>query len=343
MALGIGLEFPASFAWFVHLGAPSDGAIFYAMAHDTHFGVTTLSRLLSSADMAYRYQRPLYPALARLLSLNQPGWSAFGLVVVNVIAAAIGTEMLARWARRYKRSLLWGLAFPASLGVLTAFFFDLSEALLWTLLLAAFVSHEARRMELAGVALALAVLTKETAMIAVVAFCVGWIVNGQRGLSKELAWLVVLPAGAFVGVEVALWITFGEPGLMGSSGQLTVVPFLGAYTSPASVPPKHLIEDVYLTLTVVVPAITGAVWSLSLLRQKYSALALTLFFNCLQVALMTSWSWTGLVHYGRLSMGVPLLMLLVALQRGMRKTSMLLALQTIASIVGIAFVAGTPT
>ena len=45
---------------------------------------------------AYRYQRILYPLLARALGLGQMAWIPWSLLVVNLVALAMATDFLAR-------------------------------------------------------------------------------------------------------------------------------------------------------------------------------------------------------------------------------------------------------
>jgi hypothetical protein len=44
---------------------------------------------------AYRYQRILYPLLARALALGQPAWIPWSLILISLIAQAVGTWAVA--------------------------------------------------------------------------------------------------------------------------------------------------------------------------------------------------------------------------------------------------------
>jgi len=146
LVLAIGLRSTSGFAWFVHESGHTDAPIFYAIAHDADWGVTRLE--------------PQHIA---------PGLAAFGLVAVNVLAASAGTLMLRWWSRRHGASPAWGWLFPCSLGFLTVLFFDLSEGLLWALLLSALVAYDRRAIRATALLLTLALFTKETALIIVAA------------------------------------------------------------------------------------------------------------------------------------------------------------------------------
>lgn len=334
------LAAPNGAQWFVHSGMPTDAPIFFAIAHEPDFGVPQLQALHIPVGLAYRYQRILYPLLGRLFGLFQPGLAASGLVVANVLAGAAGVEVLSRYAKRHCASVAWGWLFAGSLGFLVAFSFDLSDGLLWMLSLAALLCYEQRRIPPAAAILMLALFTKETALIIVVVL--GFDALRQRRWS-EVAWLS-LPVALFAVYQVLLRHWFGQLGFTGSQAQLDFVPFLSAYQEPpgAGLPPKHLGEFIYLTLTVVAPAVVAACWSVWRLRQRYDAVAAALVLTCLQVALMSSWSWTGFVHYSRLSMGVPLLLAWMALRERLRWMRAVVIVQAVAALIGLAFIGAGP-
>jgi hypothetical protein len=340
LALVVSMAASQGAAWFVHVGLPTDGAIFYAMAHNQDFGVAQLTAMHIPLGLAYRYQRIVYPLLARLLGLGQPEMAAFGMVAANILAAVLGTEVLSRWAEGNGLSARWGLLFPCSVGFVVAFFFDLSEGLLWALLLAALLSYEQRRIPLAAVFLTLALFTKETALIVLIALAFGAFLRREW---RALAWLG-LPLGLFTVYQGLLLQWFGTTGLTGSHDQLDVIPFLGAFTEPAGagLPPKHLGELVYLTATVIVPTVGAAIWSLRRLLSRYEPVTAALALNCLQVALMSAWSWTGFIHYSRLSLGVPLLLAWLALQGNLRWLRLGVTLQIVFALAALSMIAVGP-
>lgn len=331
---------PQGAEWFVHVGLPTDGAIFYAMAHNQDFGVAQLLAMHIPLGLAYRYQRIVYPLLARLLGLNQPEFAGFGMVAANILAAVLGTEVLSRWAEKHGLSAGWGYLFPCSLGFVVTFFFDLSEGLLWALLLAALLAHEQRRSPLAALFLALALFTKETALIVLLTLALG---ASLRREWRTLAWLS-LPLGLFALYQGLLLLWFGTTGLTGSHDQLDMIPFLGAFTEPtgAGLPPKHLGELVYLTATVIVPTVGAAIWSLRRLLSRYEPVTAALALNCLQVALMSAWSWTGFIHYSRLSLGVPLLLAWLALQGKMRWLRLGVTVQVVFALAALSLIGVGP-
>lgn len=138
--------------------------------------------------------------------------------------------------------------------------------------------------------------------------------------------------------QVLLLVLFGQTGQAGSGTQVDLAPFLGAYTVPDIVTPKSVNEIVYLTLTIVIPTVIAACWSLWALWRRYSVVAFSLLLNCVQVALMSPWSWTGFIHYGRLSMGVPLLIIWMALEHRSRAMAVVALVQTILALALLPFI-----
>lgn len=117
---------------------------------------------------AYRYARVLYPMVARMLALGQPGLIPYSMILINWLAVGGGTFFVAAWLRRRQYSPWVALVYGLGAGVFVAFRFDLTEPLCYALVALAvyfFDSTRPFRVVLAGISFALAALARETALV----------------------------------------------------------------------------------------------------------------------------------------------------------------------------------
>jgi hypothetical protein len=205
-----------------------DGQFAYAIA------VNPLGAAPLLDDPAYRYQRILYPMLARAMALGQPELVPWTLIVLNVLVLTIGTELLGQHLIRRGLRPWYGLLFVLWVGQWFALRFDLQEPLSLALALAALALLDRKRVWLAAVTFGLGGLTKDIALL----FCLGAAASAFMsrriwpgvtlllgGLLPYLLWSVVLSSifktGVFQSSAATMeWIPFNglrfcPPGLLG--------------------------------------------------------------------------------------------------------------------------------
>ena len=168
---------------------------------------------------AYRYQRILYPLLARLLALGQPGIVPWTLITVNLLAQVGGVLAVEAWLHAQGVSRWYALTYGLWVGLVVSVRLDLNEPLSYALIAAAFVAQHRGRVWLAATCLLLATFAKETALVFWVA---------QMALAVlDRNWRALFIFGAaelpFVFWQVALWRWFGVVAL--SSGGWMATPF----------------------------------------------------------------------------------------------------------------------
>jgi glycosyltransferase involved in cell wall biosynthesis len=134
----------------------------------------------------YRGKRLLYPLLAWVTGLGQPQLIVWTLGLLNVGSIAGAAGLVAQWAQLEQRNPRWGLAVLALPGYWITLTLSTADLLATTLLLAAAVAWRQRRPAGLSAALAGAVLTRETALLA-------WAASGLATLSeRRWHWLVPL-------------------------------------------------------------------------------------------------------------------------------------------------------
>jgi hypothetical protein len=179
---------------------------------------------------AYRYQRILYPLLARLLALGQEAWILYALPLVNLIALGAGTWLTERILRRYRMSRWYALTYGLYAGQLMSVRLNLNEPLSYTLVLAGILAAERDRWRWGVLFFTLAALAKETALVFVGGYLLFLLARRQWGRFAGLALGVGLPFLAWQGV---LWAWLGRPGLGSGGAGATgweLVPYRGLWS-----------------------------------------------------------------------------------------------------------------
>ena len=172
-----------------------DGRFFFAQAIDPlYLGDTTNARQLDFE--LYRGQRMFFPLLIGLGGLAPAPAIPWMMLVVNVLAYAVGTAATAEIARQQGGSRWWGLAFPLNASLIMAVLIGGAGVLALALALAATAAVGNGRTGSAAGLFALSVLTRE-----VMVLYLGGVVLFEWWRTKRLPWLL---GGAPV-VAFSLW------------------------------------------------------------------------------------------------------------------------------------------
>jgi len=188
-----------------------DGQFYYRLAlapwnFSTHlYGITI--------DTPIRFQRIGYPAVAWVVSFGRHSLTPLALVVVNIVALGALGLACGRWAQLLGRHALWGLLPASYFGFIYSLSRDLTEILAAALLVGGLVAVRTRRPVIAGLALAGAVLTRETALLFVFSYGVLRLIEIARRNVKigheDLTWTLPLLVFALwqltVRVSAGVW------------------------------------------------------------------------------------------------------------------------------------------
>ena len=201
-----------------------DGQFAYQIARDPLNGWTKID------VPAYRYQRIVYPIVARMLALGHADLVPWTLIVVNIMALTAGVWLTEEILLHFDVSRWYALIYGLSAGTLMSVRLNLTEPLAYALAQAGVLLALKDCWRWAAVVLALAALTKE--MTLAVAAGLGLVYLFQRKWSTLLTFsvIVLLP---FVIWQIVLWQWFGQPGI-GSGGALAtpfeIVPLRGLWS-----------------------------------------------------------------------------------------------------------------
>jgi hypothetical protein len=291
-----------------------DSQFFYYMALDP-----VNARYYMDAN-TYRYTRILYPMVARVLALGQPGLIPYTLILVNWLALAGGTAALAAWLRRKNVSPWFALVYGLYPGLFFGLQRDLSEPLAYSLVALAVLLFDRAPGEgrvgtsllPAAVVFALAALTRETTALFTVIYGASLVLRGP-GVAAwreriEANWRRALLFLAIALVPLAAWKGFllvwlgpqGDAGL-----QFTALPFQGIWHWRDSSAVHDKADQIR---SVVIPGvICGAVAVYALARRIVRRDVIALLAHVLLfVVFMQAASYANFSGSGRISTGVVL-------------------------------------
>lgn len=142
----------------------------------------------------YRGKRLLYPLLAWLLGLGQPGLIVWTMGLINVTCIGLAAGVVASWAQLHQRSPQWGLAVLALPGYWITLTLNTADLLATTLMLATGLFWRQQALRTCWACLSAALLTRETALLA-------WAATGLSALwERRWRWLPLLAL-----VPLPLW------------------------------------------------------------------------------------------------------------------------------------------
>jgi hypothetical protein len=278
-----------------------DGQFFLYIAQDPREAAPYLD------DPAYRYGRIFYPILARALALGRQDAIPFMLVVINVMAVALGAWAVAKWLHRRGVSAWFALLFAVFPGVFIAVQLDLSEALAYSLTALALVVFDERRLGrllVSAAVFALAGLTREGALLFALVWAGTLVVGRRRREAALFASVAFLPYLVFRLVFLRLWLgAVGVP----SGRAPSLVPFAGI---TAFYPWRAY--DLQTVYTVVLPGLFClALAAVALYRGARLPEVWALLLNAIVfVVFLPKDSMVNFTAAGRISTGVVLALLL---------------------------------
>jgi hypothetical protein len=216
-----------------------DGQFYYYIALDP---ARAHDYIRSPDSASYRYERILYPMLARFAALERPAAVPWAMLLINLLACFGGVLALGRWLRRRGTTPWLAALYGLYPGMLIALQFDVTEPLAYGLVALAVYLFDfggRRGVTAAGLAFGLAALARETTLVFALLFGMS-IVAGRPNASPQrdarsragqalgfLA-LALVPFLIWIAVDYS-WL--GVPNAAAAS-ILDPIPFGGAFSGP---------------------------------------------------------------------------------------------------------------
>jgi len=176
---------------------------------------------------AYRYQRILYPLLARSLALGQEALIPWTLLGINWIVHGLATLGVSWVLHKHNVRTVYALGYGLWVGLISSVGLDLHEPLAYGLIVGAWVLKEKRHENAFALLLVIALFAKETTLLFwFAALFPAW---KQRSSNRSFM-LLALGGLLFAFMQWWLWVVFGSVGI-GSGGDMAsgfeLIPFMG--------------------------------------------------------------------------------------------------------------------
>lgn len=231
---------------------------------------------------AYRYQRILYPLLARCLSLGNERLLPWMLILINLIALPAGTALTEAILVQQGLSRWYALTYGLFIGLLMPVRLDLTEPLAYLLVQAAVLAFRRQRLGLGAVWFALAALTRETTLLFVGGYALSLL--AARRWRAALGWTGAV-VGPFLAWQIVLYLWLGSWGV-GSGGAFAtpfeVIPFRGWWIIARFNPAGFLVMSLLVLPLALLPAVFALLTaSRALLKGERGAEVWALFTHAL--------------------------------------------------------------
>lgn len=266
---------------------------------------------------AYRYQRILYPILARVIAVGDGSIIPWVLLVINVAAHTIGTWAVMQFLVDHGLWRGYALIYGLWVGLVVGVGLDLSGPMSYALVVTGWLLYHRERFLLAASLIGLALFTKETSLLFWFPLLLSEVLNKQR---RHAISLLIAGGIVFAGWQFWLWLEFGSPGL-GSGGAMATpfewIPFMGLWRiGPISIAAL----GIYILMfgpTIVLPSIWGVFNSLRALRrdEKYAE-TWALLINSLFIVFMPFSTFREPLSILRVATGLVVTTILYAAKRG---------------------------
>lgn len=269
----------------------ADGSIFFAFATDPAGTAGQHPRL--------RIARMLYPLAARALTfghVDQVGWS---LLLINLAAIVLGTELMHHLLARRGLSPWFALVYGAWGGLGSALLHGTAEALGYLCVLAGIEAQDRDHPVLAGLAFLSGAVTRETTLVLAVPYLL--LSRRDRPAFRLVALAVLGGWGAWLAI-----VTMLGSGPILPSGAQPQIPLAGFLST-------RLLDLPVTLVYIIAPALLVLGWAArELWRRPADASLWAAFLNALLILEFREGNAEIFWHSGRLSTGFVAAILLAA-------------------------------
>jgi hypothetical protein len=270
-----------------------DGQFFYYAARDPFIR----GEAWRCMDVpAYRYVRIIYPWLAALLALGDPGLIFYTLVLVNLAGILMGSYFVLRWLQDKGMNPWYAVFYGLLSGFFLCIFRDLAGPVAMGLLVGGLYFFSVRKLFWGGSLLGAALLTREVVLIVPVVFLLFALLRRQSG---RRIWAII-----FSFVPLLLWSgyvfsRFGMYPLREGGGNFGG-PLSGViiYVKTLLAIPGRVSEKVYLAVFLVVCLFSLLLAIREVVRSRDEISVSFLIFSLFPIFLTTS-IWVEPWSYGR--------------------------------------------
>lgn len=202
---------------------PSGTIVFQGYGYDGQYNFYIVKDLIFKGTFtdAFRYQRVLYPALIKFISMGSDKFLPISFILVNLISIFFGMFYLRKLIgklRMHNLLILYGL----NLGFILGTLYDLGTPLAISFIVVSFYFLQQKKLWLTSLSLAFSLLTTENALLVIIPLFFYFIWkkefrNSIYLLVSFIPWLLW---------QLILWRQFGIIPILSSAGAITF-PFYG--------------------------------------------------------------------------------------------------------------------
>ncbi|HLJ81036.1 MAG TPA: hypothetical protein VKT52_06085 [Ktedonobacterales bacterium] len=242
---------------------------------------------------AYRYERILYPLVARALALGQSALIPYTLILVNILAISGGALLLAYWLRRRGVSPWLALLYGLYSGLFIGYRRDLTEPLGYGLVILAISCFDVwrRRALWTGLVFGLAALAREATLLFAVVYVAALLFESPSPATdshtritsylqrirhnwRPAALMLALAVGPFLAYKVFLTLWLGTSGTPTSLFP-SLIPFSGLILMLQ--PQRHTLVQLFLVCAPGLVCFALSLWAI--LRRRATVEIWALFAN----------------------------------------------------------------
>jgi hypothetical protein len=290
-----------------------DGQFYYFLALRPQYFLSCVHPTLACPIDApvYRMQRVLFPMTAKILSLGNPSLLPLAFLEINVVSILVCVAVAGQWFAEAGLSRWLGLAAGLCCGQLIGLLRDVPDpyGVMWFVLTLYLLQR--RRVVLAALCGAAALLTREQFLLFLPLLALPWIFERRWGLLAQSA---LITFGPFIVWQLVLHALYGQWPLTQSSksAPLVPVPFSALWQL------RHSNQFVLLATCVAVPIVAVAALSILALWRDGPAvftldpLPLVVVAYCLLISVTGVINWADVWAAARLAAPAMVVGLLVA-------------------------------
>ncbi len=250
---------------FVRIGSRFDSTLYNrdAEGYDGQFAYYIARDPLNAPRYldvpAYRYQRILYPALARLVSFGQVALLPYAMLLINLIALVAGTVLLEQLLIAERASRWYALSYGLFAGVFVAVRASTNEPLAYALVIAAIFAGQRGRVLPMAVLFGLAALAKETTLFCAAGYAVYYLTQGRW---RDMLLLTLLSIMPFALWQVYLHSWLGAWGVGSGGANATpfeIIPFNGIWRLTENGLGVFIVFGIIVIPAVLIPTL-WALW-----------------------------------------------------------------------------------
>jgi len=259
-------------------------------------------------DNLGRYQRILYPLIVRFFALGKPHLVPYTMIVVNLVAIVVGTEITSRLLHTLGANPWYSLAYGWHIGQLYSLRYDLAEPLAYMFVLLAVYTYEKKRdVNLCAFFFGLSLFTKETAALFIGGSIASFLITRNFRGVKSILSRTLLP---YVMYQLFLYQIFGIVPFFTTGAApsphsiMDMVPFYGAYLATLSMN-YPLPEFLIMTFLIFIPSLLSFfIFIERMLARDHNPSVFALVFNAVFMMFLPKDAYLGPLNFNRISMGL---------------------------------------